>query len=1841
MFPGQGAQHVDMGLDLYRSEAVFREQVDLCSNILTPHLGFDLRDVLYPNSERRESAAQELNQTATTQPALFVIEYALAKLLMGWGIKPQAMVGHSVGEFVAACLAEVFSLEDALALVVARGRLMNQLPGGSMLAVPLANAEVSCMLGSELSLAAVNAPSLTVVSGPTEAIAQFEEELGKRGLEGRRLHTSHAFHSPMMDPILEQFAEAVRKVKCTAPTIPYLSNVTGTWITDAEAMDPNYWTRHLRQTVHFAESVGELLKEPARVLLEIGPGQSLTALAKQQASKNAHHVMLSSMRHLREAQSDEEFLLGILGKLWLAGAKIDWGGFYGQERRHRLPLPTYPFERQRYWVDPKKPPALNGALSGGTAQLIASTEDLRARVEGINSKGAAQQNASPPTSLHSRPELETAFVAPRNETEQTLIRIWQELFGLEGVGVDDDFFDLGGHSLLATQVVSKVRETFGVDVPLRCLFDAPTVAGLAERIESARRSEEGFDAPPIVRVSRAGDLPLSFAQQRLWFLDQLMPGSIVYNISGAARLTGPLNVVALEQSLTEVLRRHEILRTTFRAVDGQPFQSIASAEPFILPVTDLECLPEAEREAEARRLATEQAHQPFDLANGPLFRTTLLRLGEEDHILQCAMHHAVSDGWSIEILNKEIGSLYQSFSTGQPSPLPELSIQYADFAHWQRQWLQGEVLETQLSYWKKQLAGAPPSLDLPTDRRRPAVPTFHGARQSVVLSKSLTEALKGLSRQEGVTLFMTLLAAFKVLLSRYTGQEDIVVGTPIAGRNRAEIEGLIGFFVNTLVLRTNLSGNPTFKELLSRVREVALGAYDHQDVPFEKLVEELQPQRDLSRTPLFQVFFNMLNLESHKPELYELTAEPLLFDIGSVKFDLSLTMVEGTEGFTASLQYNSDLFDDTTIDRMICHFQTMLQGIVANPGQWLSDLPILTNTERLQLLVEWNETKRDFPKDKCIYELFEAQVERTPEATAVVYENQRLTYRELNIRANQLAHYLRKLGVGPEVLVGICTERSLEMVVGLLGILKAGGAYVPLDPAYPKERLAFMLEDTRLPVLLTQQPLVERVPAHWAKTACLDTDWEIIARENGKNFANETTADNLAYMIYTSGSTGRPKGVLITHRAICNHLLWRQEAYPLTEYDRFLHKASPSFDISVWEIFAPLMAGARLVLARPGGQTDSAYLVQLVVDQKITNIHFPPAMLRLLLEEKGITDCSSLRRVFCGGESIPIDLKESFFAARLNADLYYQYGPTETTVDVTTWQCKPTDSRAVVPIGCPIANTQLYILDAYLQPVPIGVPGELHVGGVSLARGYLNRPDLTQEKFIPDPFSDEPGARLYKTGDQARYLPDGTVEFLGRVDQQVKIRGFRVELGEIETVLSQHAAVRETVVLFREDTPGDKRLVAYFVPDRQPGPTVTELHNFLREKVPDYMVPSSFIRLETLRLMSNGKVDRQALRPPSQNRPELEESFVPPRTPVEQVLEGIWARLLHVKQVGIHDDFFDLGGHSLLAVRLFAEIEKEFNKRLPLSSLFKTATIDYLAGLLGEPTPSNGSSSLVAIQSRGAQPPFFCIHDLFGDVLCYMNLARRLGEDQPFYALQARGLNNREAPCDDIETMAAHYVEEIRTVQPEGPYALGGLCFGGVVAFEVARQLRTKGETVGLVALLDSEVDSKLGSAAWWWSFLHNLPRDFPSWVAGALQLTRSQWLDLIRLKITRAKAELAVSFRSTPERSKEYSAKLINEMGDLFHFSEQHREVARAQSKALRNYRPRIYPGRITLFRARMQPFFSSHDPEKGWGKLAAGGLDVRVVPGNHLGMLQEPHIRILAEQLRTCLDRTLTEMK
>ena len=1303
--------------------------------------------------------------------------------------------------------------------------------------------------------------------------------------------------------------------------------------------------------------------------------------------------------------------------------------------------------------------------------------------------------------------------------------------------------------------------------------------------------------------------PLSFPQQRLWFLHQMEPWNAAYNMPLAFRLTGQLEVEALQWSLNEIVRRHEILRTTFDLLDQEPVQLIAATGELTLAVEDLSSLPLSVVEVEAEMLASKEAQRPFDLVRGPLIRAMLMRLATDEHVLLVTMHHIISDGWSQTVLLNELGALYEAALTGRTSPLPELSIQYADFAEWQREWLQGERLDQQLEYWRKHLIGASPSLELPTDRPRPAVQSFNGARQSFALSRELSARLVELSRREDATLFMTLLTAFYVLLYRYTDETDIVIGTPVANRNRQELESLIGFFVNTLALRSDLSGDPTFRELLAQVREVSLGAYAHQDLPFEMLVEELSPIRDPSRNPLFQVMFALQNIPEAASQSLRLVITPVDVKTARAQFDLILDVIEFGGQLHLTFVYNTDLFDASTIQRMAAHFKVLLAGVAAGAGQRIGALPLLTAAELRQLLFEWNDTAVEMKGEVCIHRLFEQQAERVPEAIALIFEEQRITYKELNQRANKFANYLLAADVGPESLVGLMLERSPEMIVALLGILKAGGAYVPLDPASPPARVSYILDDARISVLVTHSRSASGLSlSAGVRVICIDDEVEAIAKHSESNPPCFAAGDNAAYVIYTSGSTGAPKGVVIAHRGVRNQIAAMSRAFGIHPESCMLQFASLGFDASVLEIFTVLTTGARLCLVSRETLLSGRQLPEYAQERNVTVATFPPSMLAVLLPQQWPT----LETVISAGERCPADLAARWSDGRrfINA-----YGPTETTIVVIVYEHDGVRAGDP-PIGRPLSNTQIHLLDQSMNPVPVGVTGELHIGGAGVGRGYVGRSDLTAEKFIPNPFSTEPGARLYKTGDLARYLPDGNIRFLGRRDEQVKVRGFRIEPGEIESTLKEHPAVADAAVLADED----QRLIAYVTHNSRTAVSDEELRVFVRQRLPDYMVPSFFISLVELPLTPSGKVDRIALR--ASVRPQLErvDERVGPRDALEAELARIWEELLHVEP-DIRDNFFELGGHSLLVMSLLARVEQVTGKRLGVTAVFKAATIESLAALLRSELDLPASAPLVAIQPHGSLTPVFFVHPAGGSVVNYFALARALGTERPFYALEGTLTRNADTK---VEALAANYLEAIRAVQPDGPYLLGGWSTGGVIAFEIARQLQARGAEVKLVALLDSvapedharDVDDEVGVLA---GFALNLGVPIEVVSGASEELLRSGTQTQLNWMLDQA----CRAHRLPPDVS-------VDDLRRRF-------ELYLSDIEAGKNYHPSAARVPLMLLRATDEP----DDPEatERWRRLSSNNLEVHNVPGDHLTMMRAPHVSTLAKLLRERFARSLEE--
>jgi amino acid adenylation domain-containing protein len=2364
MFPGQGAQYPGMASGLYRTEPVFRGEVDRCVAVLEPLLKTDLLAAMFPPVGSEKEAEKRLLQTSFTQPALFVIEYSLAKLWISWGIKPAAMIGHSVGEYVAGCLAGVFRLEDALTLVTRRGALVQAQPGGTMLVVRQSEKEVQPLLGPELAIAAINSPNLCVVAGPYEAVASLEKDLDSRGIAAKRLHTSHAFHSSMMDPVLPPFTELLRKVDFGDPQIPYVSNVTARWITAAEAKDPGYWAGHVRQTVRFADGIAEFMKDPKYLLLEVGPGQTLSTLARQHPSKSADQIVLPSLP--MAGPQELRAFFETVGRLWMSGAEIDWRNFYANERRRKAELPSYPFERKRYWPQPpsgksqalsapvetveapvllratEEPATLSsqpreelaaaprkdrllaavrsllGELSGYDLAEIDPSTDLmelgfdsllltqasqvlqrefgvsvtfRQLMEDLSSiqsiaayldekmpaeafapaspasmtvpagiqplLGTASQNmvleqllqqqqlltsqllqlmgrqpvssplSSPPAPPVAKPPailippvaenkshgpfkpiqrgVDTALSPQQRAALDVLIarytrrtagskklaienrpiladprsvagfkQLWKEMvypisttrsdgsrvwdvdgneyvdfvmgFGASLFGHRPPFvvqalheqldrgFEIGPIQPLAGEVASLIREFTGMQriaftntgseavlaatrisrtvtgrdkiavfagayhgifdevlfrpitvngeirtapiapgIPASALqqvmvldwanpqsleilrargseiaavlvepvqsrrldlqpkeflhelrrvteqtgsalifdevvtgfrvhpggaqsyfgvradlatygkvmgggisigvvagnpkfmdaldggqwqygdisfpeigvtffagtfvrhplalaaakavllhlkqsgpelqerltkrtlqtanqlrdilgeFGAPyeltqfsslmqlglpadqKLAGLlfymlrdrgihiyenrafvmttshsdedvaqlarafreslaemqaagflpaALHLPSTSRPSAGLsvEAPaqpacgtsPTAEAARFTDaFPLTDGQKEIWLAAQMGGDSALgYNESLSLTFRGALDVDFFTLAVRQVTQRHPMLLAKI-SPDGQ-MQHVDSGTQIETPLLDFNGLDEATKQQRLQAVIEHEVSEPFDLSAGPLLRVTIVRLSGQEHVVVWTAHHIVCDGWSGALLISEIAAIYSAFIQRVQPLLAEptlfrdyaLAIQAGDTA-----------VRDAMAYWRKQFMELPPPLDLPADHPRPPVRSAKASTVARSIDVSLP-LLKRIAGQQRTTFVVLLLTALKTLFHRLSGQTEFVVGLAVAGQAVSGKTCLVGHCVNLLPIRTRLHSKASFQENLTAVKKSVLDAYDHNQTTIGRILQELRVPRSADRPPLVEVIFNVdRDPGSVKFDGLDFSCERN--PKRALHYDLFFNFVEGPRGLRLECDYNADLFNARTVERWLATYQAVLEAITADPSETLESLPLLSEAERRELILDRNNTAVQLPRDWTVPMLFERQAERTPSACAVKFEKQFLTYAELDRRSSQLARHLKRLGVGPDVLVGLYVERSLEMMIGLMGILKAGGAYVPLDPSFPQDRLAYMVQDSAMQVLITHRNLDEGMSVLPKSIIRLDSDWEEIARQSA-NLPPPSGPDpaNLAYVLYTSGSTGRPKGVEISHSALLNFLLSMQREPGFSATDVLLAVTTVSFDIAGLELYLPLISGGQVVIAGREDTRDPALLLERLRDSRCTVMQATPATWRALILAGWRGDPNL--KVLCGGESLPRDLAKDLLSRC--RELWNMYGPTETTIWSTIHKVLPSDNP--VPVGLPVANTQIFLLDASRNLVLPGAVGELYIGGAGLARGYLQRNALTEERFIQSPF--DASSRLYRTGDLARWRADGILECLGRIDNQVKIRGFRIELGEVETVLAAHTSVKQCVVVAREDIPDNKLLVAYFeMEDGHAPPPVGELRAHLKAKLPEYMVPSAFVALDRLPLTPNAKIDRKALPHPDAGRIEAEADFIAPRDPLEQALANIWLKVLRVDRVSVRDNFFEVGGHSLAAVTLLLEVRKLTGNDLPLATLFQAPTVEALANLLRNNDWKPSWSSLVPIQPAGSKPPLFLVHGAEGNVLLYQGIAQHLGPDQPVYGLQSRGLNGTGPFPTGVSQMAAEYIKEIMAVQPEGPYFLGGYCLGGSIAFEMAQQLSAMGENVELVVLLDtynysaaSSLQARLLAPA---HALQNL------WFHAMNLLSlkardRGKFLrEKLDIELTRLRIRLHASYHALRQLG-----------GTESQHDYPHLRIIRANHKAAFTYVPSPYSGRVAVIRPKAY-FLGFTDPQYGWDEVVSEGLEIYELPVYPKGMLIDPFCRSLATTLTTLL--------
>ena len=1577
MFPGQGAQYVNMGLGLYRTEPVFREEIDRCFGILKPIIGFDLKEILYPPKkfdDKTQSAAPaergglDINQTSITQPLIFTIEYALAKLMMSWGITPYAMTGHSIGEYAAACLSGVFSLEDALKVTALRGRLMQKMPPGTMLSVSLPEEELRPLLSRDISLAAVNSTYHCVVSGTSEAVETFAARLKEMGHRCRPLITSHAFHSGMMDPILAEFEESLEKVRLGKPEMPYISDVTGQWISTMEATDPRYWARHIRETVNFRDGLSRLLEKKDALFIEVGPGNVLSTFLRQHKDKRADHFVLNLVRHPREDIPDEYYLLNKIGQCLLFGVNIDWNGFYAEKKRRRLSLPGYPFEGRRFFIE---------------------TAPVSREAKGVEEVSAAGKSAEPEKSrLHPRPPLTKPYAEPRSDTERKLASVWQNFFGFQSLGIDDNFFELGGDSLNAAAIIARIHREFGVRIPLAEVFNAPYIRELSSHIERGAKSRY----TDIEAAEKKEYYPLSPAQRRLYILHEFEKDSIAYNMPVILSVVEELQKDKLEQTFRKLIERHGSLRTSFGFIYEEAVQLIHDRVDF--EIEYFEAVSEPTPSSCSYDGIIERFVRPFDLSKAPLLRVGIIEEKGASYVLMVDIHHIVTDGTSQDLLVRDFAVLYSD------AALLPFRLQYKDYSQWRQSPEMHDVLVRQETFWLQEFTEEVSVLDLPTDYPRPPVQSFAGRQARFELSSEVTKGLSEIAHSENATLFMVTLAVYKILLMKLSGQEDIVVGTATAGRKHTDLESIIGMFVNTLALRSYPSGEKSFKQFLKEVREKTINAFENDGFQFEDLLEKLDVKRDMSRNPLFDVMFVLQNFYDAsgvgtvgQTEDESLKIKPYPFEPGVSKFDLTLTVSERGEELVFRLEYCTRLFREETIHRFIQYFKNLSALLVKNPGKKVAEIEIIPEPEKQRLLVEFNDTGVDFPVGKRLHELFEDQAERIPDHSALVFADTHRSYRHLNDSADRQAGVIRAAGVHTDHIAGLMVETGPEMVIGMTAIMKAGGAYLPIDPAFPGERKDYLLRDSAARLLVTTRNLTKEVKE--LKVSQLEGEkngahgnlrFEIIFIDDQPTppFGHPSregifpgSAGGFAYVIYTSGTTGKPKGVPVRHDNITNQLYGLQKRYAFESGLHHILLAPFTFDPSVQQVFLPLISGGKLHVIPKSLKEDPAVLFSYIVSHCMDIVNTVPSVMELMMNFTADYKNLHFKYIILAGEIFSAALYRKIRDVFSVDRLINIYGPTEAAINTTLYECG--GEETVIPIGKPLMNYQVFILDKYLNLQPVGATGEVCIAGAGIAAGYLNNPELTAEKFVDiasggPPFWKKVGPKtfvgvgaglapardshqlLYKTGDLGKWLPDGNLQFSGRADQQVKIRGIRVELEEIENQLLAHPGIKKTVIISKKYKADSTDLCAYYVGEPDLG--VSELRGFLQAKLPDYMVPSYFLQLEEIPLTKHGKVDLKKLPEIGPGNIKLETEYVPPDGEMEKAIAAIWQDILQLDKVGIDDNFFDLGGNSLDIIKVNSRLKGVSDKSLSVVLMFKYPTIRSLTTYFSRPGEEHVSTKI-------------------------------------------------------------------------------------------------------------------------------------------------------------------------------------------------------------------------------------------------------------------------------------------
>lgn len=1813
LFPGQGTQYAGMTMGLYHQEPTFRQCVDDCALRLMSSLGSDVRETLYPAADRVEEAGELLRKTALAQPALFVVEYALARLWQEWGVRPQAMIGHSIGEYVAATLAGIMSLDEALMLVATRGSLMQALPAGAMLAVPLPENELLEFLHDGLSLAAVNGPAISVVSGPTQSIDALEVRLAARKINGRRLHTSHAFHSQMMDPMLEAFTQRVGEVRFQPPQIPIISNLNGHWMTNDQATDLAYWTRHLREAVRFGEGLSTIFQDPERILLEVGPGSTLSRLAGSHTGKPKNMTAVASLPNAGDHTPDGESLIGTLGRLWLAGVEIEWDGFYRHECRHRLPLPTYPFERRKYWVGASPTKFIGTAVQDDSSPVQA--EPCKTR----------REDPFPVRANHPRPEMPVAYISPRDDRERRLCAIWEELLGIGPIGIHDNFFELGGHSLLATRMVNSLREVFGLEFALRRIFETPTVAELAvvvaaHQANPKEANQELIQLPVVVPdpVNRLEPFPLTDVQQAYWI-----------GRTGAFELGQVATHSYLEFEGTELdlnryglawqrlIDRHGMLRAIVRS-DGQQ-QILEDLPPYRIETLDLRSATRESAEAKLLGLRRTMSHQVRPADQWPLFEVRASLIPGGVIRIHISFDLLIGDAWSWNILMFELFHFYQN----PELPLPPLELSFRDYVLGEVALQQTAIYQRALEYWMARLDSIPPAPELPLRKSLASIehPVFK--RRSHQLPEEQWSRLKKRAVTAGLTPSGILVAAFAEALAVWCRSPRLTINLTLFNRLplHPEVDRLIGDFTSLTLLAADCAEPVSFEERARKLQRLLLDDLDHRYVSAVRVMRELaRHQPGGARAMMPVVFTSTLAIDESRQDSMSLSA------LGEVIYSISQTpqvMLDHQVGqHEGCLVFNWDAVEEAfpagLLDDLFGAYCDLLRRLVEDESVWWSSSLGLVPAAQVEQRAAINAVTAPVPAE-MLQTAFARMAQTQPEQPAVIWSGGALSYGELDKLSNQLARRLRRLGARPEKLVAVSMEKGWEQVVAVLAILRAGGAYLPVDPGLPQERRFFLLQhsDVELAIACTASRL------EWPDgVRPIYVDDPSLKEEDDQSLESAQGPSDLAYVIFTSGSTGLPKGVMIDHRGALNTVLDVNRRHRVGPGDRVLALSALSFDLSVYDIFGPLSAGGAIVIPDAGKLREPAHWATLMAESRVTIWDSVPALMQMevdYLEGCGARLPSSLRLVMLSGDWLPVTLPDRIRRIGDAIQVISMGGATEASIWSIDYPIHEVDpSWPSIPYGRPMDNQTFHVLNPRLEPCPTWTPGDLYIGGIGLARGYWKDDEKTRASFITHPVT---GECLYRTGDMGRWLPDGNIEFLGREDFQVKIQGYRVELGEIELALAQHPDVKLAIAAAIGQSGGARRLVAYVVFEREDGASLEELRGFLREKLPDYMVPSSIVPLNSLPLTANGKVDRAAL--PSPDRMEqlaTEEKFAEPRDEVERELCGIWEEVLDARQVGLGASFFELGGHSLLAVQLISRIRKALGVELPVRAIFEAPTVGAMAERIRRERRRHVGlrvtrSPLVPLKSSGSKTPLFFVHGAGGSAFAFTELARQLDTDRPLFAFHDTDMGEFNTLECSIESIAMNYVAALQTVQPAGPYLLGGWSMGGLVAFEMARHLQAQDQVVALLALVDSYLpasDSKEEDELILWSFLLTLGLSQDD----AKDITCSN--ESLEARFAAAE-QLMFKLGLSP------SGAAVG-LNNLFH-------IYRKHVRAAEKFRPQRANLNVHLWQA-SERRRSMNQQSADWKKCATT-VSASEVPGNHFSLLHAPHVGELAKQLSVSLDR------